>query len=162
MSRRKDILSWGLVVFMLLLVGAAAVWVLGPQLFRPHTTLRVGDGVFQAQVADSDAEREKGLSGTSYLSQDQAMLFVYDRDDKWSIWMKDMNYAIDIVWLDKDKEVVYIVKNAKPESYPYETFIPKRDARYVMEFAAGTVDKKTITVGSKAVFDETRLEGWGI
>lgn len=161
MSMRKDVWSWGIVVIVLLLIGAAAFWIFWPQLSQPHTKLRLGDGVFQARVADTSSEREKGLSGTTYLGQDQALLFVYDRDDKWSIWMKDMNYAIDIVWLDKDKKVVYIVKNAKPESYPNESFAPNEPARYIVEFAAGTVDKKTIKIGDVAAFDETQLEGRG-
>lgn len=162
MSVRKDVWSWGIVAVVLVLIGAAAFWVFWPQLSQPHTKLRLGDGVFQARVADTQSEREKGLSGTTYLGQDQALLFIYERDDKWSIWMKDMNYPIDIVWLDKNKKVVYIVKNAKPESYPGESFSPNDAARYIVEMAGGTVDRKTINIGDSAVFDETQLEGWGV
>ena len=161
MSRRKDIFSWGLIVLVLALIGAAAVYVLWPQL-QPHATVRISDGVFAAKVVRTPSEREKGLSGTNDLRQDQAMLFVYDKDNEWPIWMKDMNYPIDIVWLDKDKKVVYIVKNAPPESYPYETFIPKQEARYVLELPAGTVGKKSIIIGTEAAFDENTLEGFGL
>src|SRR3954470_9978565 len=100
MSRRKDIFSWGLIVLMLLLVCATALYVLWPQL-QPHATVRIGDGIFAAKVVKTAPERAKGLSDTSDLRQDQAMLFVYDSDDKHAIWMKDMNYSIDIVWLNK-------------------------------------------------------------
>lgn len=161
MNRKKDAMSWFLIIGALLLVGAAAVYILWPQL-QPHTTVRLGDGVFTTRVAKTAEQREKGLSDTRELRQDQAMLLVFDRDDKWSVWMKDMNYAIDIVWLNKDKEVVYIVKNAPPESYPYESFVPKREARYVLELTSGTVDKKAIKIGTIAVFDENNLEGLGL
>lgn len=160
MSLRKDVWSWGVVAIVLVLVAVAAFW-LWPQLAQPHTKLRLGDGVFKARIADSPAEREKGLSGTPHLGQDQALLFIYDTDDRWSIWMKDMNFAIDIVWLDKSKKVVHIVKNAQPESYPHESFSPSGPARYVVEFVAGTVDAKKINIGDTAKFDETQLEGWG-
>src|SRR6266542_6597913 len=106
MSVRKNVLSWGLIVLVLGLVGAAAYYVLAPQL-RPHVTVHLGDGVFLAQVAKTQPTREKGLSGTTSLRSEEAMLFVYDSDGKWPIWMKDMNYPIDIIWLDKDKKVVY-------------------------------------------------------
>jgi uncharacterized membrane protein (UPF0127 family) len=161
MSRKKDALTWVLVVFVLLLVGAAATYILWPQL-QPHATVKIGDGVFITRIADSPQEREKGLSGTRELREDQAMLFVYDTDDKWSIWMKDMNYPIDILWLDSQKKVVYVVKNAPPESYPYEKFTSKEDARYVLELPAGTVGKKSIGVGDEALFDENKLEGLGL
>lgn len=161
MSIKKDAWSWVLITAVLLLVGAAAAYVLWPQL-QPHTTVRIGDGVFLARVAKTAAEREKGLGGTGELRSDQAMLFVYDTDDKHSIWMKDMKYALDIIWLDKNKEIVYIVKNAPPESYPYERFVPKQDARYVLELPAGTAGKKMIDIGAKVHFDENQLEGWGV
>lgn len=158
MSRPKDVLSWLIVGGVLLLVGLAAYYLLLPKL-QPHTTVHVGDGVFTTRVAKTQDEREKGLGGTRSLGDDQAMLLVYDSDGKWPIWMKDMNYPLDIVWLDKDKKVVYIVKNAPPESYPYEQFTPKEEARYVLEFAASTVGKKKIDIGSVASFDENNLEG---
>lgn len=158
MSRTKDGLTWVLIVGVLLLVGAAAFYMLWPQL-QPHATIHLGDGVFTANVAKTQPERDKGLGGTLKLADDQAMLFVYDTDGKWSVSMKDMNYPIDIVWLDKDKKVVYIVKNAPPESYPYERFESKNDARYVIEFAEGTVGQEKITIGATAMFDENNLEG---
>lgn len=159
MSVKKHVLSWGIIVLALLLVVVAALYVLLPQL-RPHVTLHLGDGVFLTQVAKTPDAWEKGLSGTHSLRDNEAMLFIYDRDDKWSIWMKDMNYPLDIVWLDKDKKVVYIVKNAPPESYPFESFTPKQESRYVVELPAGTVAKKAINIGTQAVFDENNIEGW--
>ena len=77
MSHQRDVLSWGLVLFVLLLVAGAAYYLLLPQL-QPHVTLRLGDGVFTAQVADTQEKREKGLSGTYSLRDSQALLFVYD------------------------------------------------------------------------------------
>ena len=105
--------------------------------------------------------REKGLGGTFQLSDDQAMLLVYGNDGKWSVSMKDMKFPIDIVWLDRNKKVVYIVKNAPPESYPYEDFSPKKEARYVMLSNAGTVAKTRIAIDKIGDFDENKLEGWG-
>ncbi|HSW77976.1 MAG TPA: DUF192 domain-containing protein [Candidatus Chromulinivoraceae bacterium] len=158
MSRRRDAMSWGVIALVLMLVSMAAVYVLWPQL-QPHTTLHLGDGIFTAQVAKTQAARDKGLTGTPSLSVDNAMIFVYDTDGKWPINMKDMNFPIDIVWLNKDKQVIYIVKNVPPESYPYQQFAPKDDARYVVELAAGVVGQKSIDINATAQFDENNLQG---
>lgn len=158
MSKLHEGLSWALVGGVLLLVGVAAYLILEPKL-RPHVSVQLGGTMFSARVATTEEEKTKGLSGTPSLSSDEAMLFVYDRDDKWSIWMKDMRYAIDIVWLSKDKKVVHIVKNAPPESYPYESFAPKEEARYVLELAAGVTGKRSIVIGTQATFDEKNIEG---
>jgi uncharacterized membrane protein (UPF0127 family) len=156
-SKRKDALTWVLVTFALALVGAAAFFVLWPQL-QPHTTVRIGDGVFKTRVASTEEDRVKGLSGTAKLHEGDALLLVFDHESEWPIWMKEMKYPIDIVWLNKDKKVVHIVKNAPPESYPYESFSPKRPAKYILELSAGTVEKKSIIIDAQAAFDETKLE----
>lgn len=158
MSRQREALSWGLVALVLLAAVGAALYVLWPQL-QPHTTLRIGDGVFTARVAKTQAEHEKGLSGEQSLREDQAMIFVYGDDAKWAISMKGMKFPVDIVWLDRDRSIVYIVKNAPPESYPYETFAPKQKARYIIQLPAGTVARKSIVIGNVAAFDEYHLQG---
>lgn len=120
------------------------------------STLRLGEGDFTLRVARTEQELNRGLSGTTNLPADQALLFVFARSETWGIWMKDMNYPIDIVWLDEDKTVVSTKKNAQPSSYPDEIFRPSERAKYVIELKAGTVDDKRITIGEQAVFDSTK------
>lgn len=158
MSRRRDALSWGLVGVVLLLVGVASMYVLWPQL-QPHVDLKLGDGVYKAQVAKTQEARDKNLTGVSGLAEDQAMLLVYGGDGKWTVTTQNTAFPVDIVWLNKDKQVVYIVKNAPPESYPYDSYVSKDDARYVVELAAGTVGKKAISIGTTAIFDENNMKG---
>lgn len=104
---------------------------------------------FYAKVLRTEAELKNGLSGTDNLPADQAMLFVFPRADKWGIWMKDMNYPIDVVWLNEDRVVTYMVKNFQPSSYP-ETKRPDQPARYVIELPSGTIDRTGIVIGDPA------------
>jgi uncharacterized membrane protein (UPF0127 family) len=82
----------------------------------------------------------------------------FDSDDQWGIWMKDMKIPLDIVWLDKDKKVTYIVENASPELSTTKTFIPETPTRYVVELPAGTVNKAGINKGAVATFNEHKGE----
>lgn len=134
-----------------LVIGAGALFVLS--FFKPATTLHIGDGVFTAEVAYTQASRERGLGGVNALDADKAMILAFPSDGQWPIWMKDMRTSIDIIWLDADKKVVYIVKNVSPDSGTDVMYTPKVDARYVVELAAGTVEKQHIVVGRAAVFD---------
>ena len=148
---RKDAFSTILIILslaLIVIVGAGMVY----RLAETHSTLYVGDGVFKVRVATTDAERLRGLSGTESLAADQGMLFDFETSAKWSIWMKDMNYPIDVIWLDANKRVVHIVKNMPPESYQ-DTFTPEKPARYVLEVAAGTVERKAIGIGDTARFE---------
>lgn len=149
---------WGSKVFWIIF-GLAAV-LFGAQMVSAYiypntTTLYVGDGAFTARVASNEDTRKKGLSNTASLPGDEAMLFSFDMNSKWGIWMKDMHYPLDIVWLDESKKVVDMALNVSPESYP-KVFTPKKDARYVIEFTAGTVKKERIREGQPAIFSDTR------
>ncbi|NLA43094.1 DUF192 domain-containing protein [Candidatus Saccharibacteria bacterium] len=115
--------------------------------------VKLGSAVFKAKVVENEADRIRGLSGTESLGQNEAMLFIFPKNNRWGIWMKDMNYPIDIIWLNQQKEVVDIERSAQPESYPDKTFHPSVDAKYVLETIAGASDRYGIKIGSKANFE---------
>lgn len=152
-NKKRDLSAAIITVGVLLVVAFAAVMIILPSL-HPSTTLHLGDGVFRAKLAITEQERRQGLGGVKSLAENEAMLFVFDDDQKWGIWMDGMLISIDVVWLNKDKEVVHIVKNIPPESAILDViYRPKEPARYVVELPAGTVDKKSIKTGQEAVFE---------
>lgn len=120
--------------------------------FRPTTQVHIGSGVYSLWLADTDATRAQGLSGVEELHTNGGLLMAYDSNDTHGIWMKDMNLSLDLIWLDSKKEVVYIVKNAPPESPTLTIYTPKDPALYVIELAAGSVEKAGIKTGDIATF----------
>lgn len=144
------ILIGGLVLLLVALVVSFVV-----ANFKPSTELRIGNGIYHVWVADDEPERVKGLSGVKQLDANGGLLMKFDADGTWGIWMKDMEIPLDIVWLNSDKEVVYIVKNASPETSTNVVYSPKEPARYVLELPVGSVEKAGIKKGAVASFDET-------
>ncbi len=134
-----------------LVIGITFLTVFLPMLSKPESKLYLGDGVFSTEQALTNKAREKGLSGRSELMADQALLMVFPSEDQWGIWMKDMSFPIDIVWLNKDKKVVYIVKNA-PFDDQTTIYKPIKPAKYVVELPTGTTTDKAITLGKMAIF----------
>lgn len=108
-------------------------------------------------LAESEGARGQGLGDKKSLPQDQGMLFIFEKTDIYPFWMRDMKFPIDIIWIDSNYEVVDLVKNANPSSYP-NSFIPEKQALYVLETNAGWADKNNIQVGSKAMFIWQYLE----
>lgn len=88
------------------------------------------------QVADSESERTQGLSGQTGLGSHEGMLFVFEQTDMHCFWMKDMKFAIDILWFDSAKKLIYQEQNVMPSSYP-RRFCPPAPATYVIEVSAG-------------------------
>jgi uncharacterized membrane protein (UPF0127 family) len=103
-----------------------------------------------AEVADTEAAREHGLSGRDNLAAGSGMLFVFPSDDQAGIWMKDMKFSIDVVWLDASGTVITVVPDLAPETYP-KAFFPARPARYVLELPAGSAAEHGIAEGSMVV-----------
>ena len=119
------------------------------QIFSPNGK------IINAKVADTEAERTQGLSGTDTLAEGAGMLFVFDSADLYGIWMKEMKYDIDIVWLDKDGNVVNVVADAKmPVAGTVDSNLTvyknSAPALYVLELPSGAAVKEGFAVGSKA------------
>ncbi|MDP3764266.1 MAG: DUF192 domain-containing protein [bacterium] len=112
--------------------------------------LRLGDAELKVELAQSQGARAQGLGGRKSLPQGQGMLFIFDKPDVYPFWMRDMNFPIDIIWLDSDFRVVDLAEDVKPETYP-NYFVPTKKALYVLETSAGWSKKNNIKTGSKAI-----------
>lgn len=98
--------------------------------------------------AVTEQDRRQGLSGKPFMPQDEGLLFVFDKPQEACMWMKDMRFSLDMVWLDSSKTIVHIEKNVKPESYPHSYCAPS-PAMYVIEVNLGVADAARLKVGDK-------------
>lgn len=115
------------------------------------TTLFIKDIEVEALVADTPESLRQGLSGRMFLPEGTAMLFVFDEPTRAGIWMKDMLFSIDILWIDETYRVIHVVLSASPESFP-KIFRPEHPAKYVLETHAGFVAENGIVLGDIVVF----------
>lgn len=116
---------------------------------RVQHTMSVEEAFFTVTVADEPHEWRQGLSGTTYLPDQTGMLFIFDQEDRYGMWMKDMQYPIDILWMNNDLRVVHIEENVAPETYP-TVFANDDPARFVLEVPAFTVETFKLDVGQRA------------
>jgi len=110
----------------------------------------IGETLVIIEVADDEVERDRGLSGRDKLEPNRGMMFVFDQLDFHGIWMKDMKFPIDIIWLDDTQQVVTIKTYISPDSYP-EVFRPTQESLYVLEVPAGFVKTAEIKIGDQLV-----------
>lgn len=145
-------------IFLIIIVVGLVSWFMAGVVTK-HREAKIyiesqtGVRIFNAKIAETDEERAQGLSGTKFLAPDSALLMIFPYDSSWGIWMKDMNYPIDIVWLDASFEVVHIERSLQPSSYPDNTYKPKKAARYVIELPASTVSRTYLKVGDRVKVD---------
>jgi hypothetical protein len=113
--------------------------------------IKIAGVTLKTELVTTPEAHARGLSDRKELKKDESMLFVFNHIDKYSFWMKDMNFPIDIIWIGEDLRVVYIKKDAKPESYP-EAFTPDKGAKYVLEVFSSFSEKNNLKVGDKVEF----------
>ncbi len=81
-------------------------------------TIETDDGVvaISALIADSDRERQRGLMFRSDLADDEGMLFDYEEVQTVSMWMRNTEIALDLIFISDSGEILKIIANAQPYS----------------------------------------------
>ncbi len=112
-------------------------------------TARIGGASFRLRDTPTAADQQRGLSGVEGLADDEGMLFRLGGPKVQGMWMKDMRFAIDILWVGADGTVVHLEHAVAPATYP-TVFRnpPDRPAVAVIELAAGAASRNAIAVGS--------------
>lgn len=115
--------------------------------------ITVGDTEVLVTIADTDAERARGLSGVTNLPGNEGKLFTFDHPDTRNpFWMKDMYISIDIIWIN-DGVIAQIHENVPapepgtPDSQ-LKLYAPDSPYDYVLEVNAGYSDQNNWGVGT--------------
>lgn len=115
-------------------------------------TIKLDDILVDVQIADTDVKRNRGLMFEEQIPYDHGMLFIYEESGKYSFWMYNVKFALDIIWFDDKGNAVHIKQNVPPcttEPEHCTVYDPGVEALYVFEATAGFVEKFGITDSSK-------------
>tara|TARA_B100001564_G_C20104399_1_gene430678 strand:+ start:107 stop:520 length:414 start_codon:yes stop_codon:yes gene_type:complete len=117
-------------------------------------TIKVKDKTLKVKLAITPAQQRQGLMNIHGMSptklpENSGMLFVYQREEVLSFWMKNTTLPLSIAFIDKNGAITEIrdmtpmgldsVRSAKP-------------AQYALEVNKGWFDKNNIKVGDKVNF----------
>lgn len=157
---KKVMLAYGALILVVVILAVVKTKGFGifPQIGSVKPTIQINEQKFDLLVADNDEKRMKGLSKRKSLDDKQGMLFVFDEKGKYKFWMKDVEFPLDIIYINDDK-IVDIIKNAPPQSKIEEDselliYEPKAEANYILEINGGLSDKNSFKDG-----DTVTIEG---
>lgn len=141
-----------LVIVLLLIVVGAVSYYFG-YFNKSDTNVCIDDACFKVEIADDNNERTMGLMNRTFMDNDKGMLFVWESEGYYPFWMKNTLIPLDMIWINMDKEVIFIYENAQPcIEEPCEIIYPARiNAMYVLEINGGLADELGIDVGSKLI-----------
>ncbi|MCH8546337.1 MAG: DUF192 domain-containing protein [Cryomorphaceae bacterium] len=95
---------------------------------------------------------EYGMMFRTSMEEDMGMLFFMQQERPQSFYMKNTYVSLDIIYINRDKEIVSIVEKAEPLS---EKSLPSgKPALYVLEVIGGYSAKYGVKPGNKIDFVE--------
>ncbi|MEH6408872.1 MAG: DUF192 domain-containing protein, partial [Leeuwenhoekiella sp.] len=104
------------------------------------------------EIADTQFDTETGLMYRESMKQNQGMLFIFDEIRERSFYMKNTLFPLDIIYIDKDKNIASFAQNAQPLD---ESSLPSHAViQYVLEVNAGLVKSWNLSVGDSLSWSE--------
>jgi hypothetical protein len=105
--------------------------------------------VFSLFLARTSQEQEIGLAKFNKIDKNQGMLFIFQKSDYYSFWMKNMRFPIDIIFINKDKVVDIFQRVPVSKSDNPPTYTTHEKADQVLEINSGLSNEYKIKVGSE-------------
>lgn len=151
----KLLIVFGILFVLLVAFVLSQNYVQNFSFFQKTPKAVINSQTFNLLLAKTDKEKRIGLSEKKSLPENSGMLFVFEKPDYYSFWMKEMQFPIDIIFI-KENKIVTIYADLKPpktqdESLPI--YKPAEPADMVLEINSGLAQKYNLKKG-----DEVKLE----
>lgn len=109
----------------------------------------------EIEVAETPSQLQTGLMYRDNLPEGNGELFIFDSEERHSFWMKNMNFPIDIIWMDSNLNIVDITREAVPcQKEQCPIYSPSAPARYVLEVPSGYTQEKGVAIGQHVVLKD--------
>lgn len=142
-----------LLATLLLGLAAGACGILREGGPAPEVVVAIRAARITAEVTDTGARKQRGLSGRETLPPERGMLFLYDPPAQPGFWMPDMHFDLDIVWIREGRIVDLSLAVPHEAPSPLPRYRPREDVDTVLEVVAGTAGRHGWRIG-----DPVRVE----
>ena len=147
-AKNRELKRWHLYV-----LGIIALTAIGYRIYSalwPTATVHIDGQIIKVQVADTYPRRLQGLSNRDSLGRWGGMLFVFPERAEQTMVMRDMRFALDMIWIDGNT-IVDMAPNLRPEPGRTEEqltkYFARRPATLVLELPAGFIVNSRLRIG---------------
>lgn len=121
-----------------------------PSITSVNQNIVIGTTTIRVILADTAEKRTRGLSGYQSLGPTEGMLFIFPDIGRFSFWMSDVSFPIDIIWIGSDNKIIGVAQNALPQTQEKPTIFydPPGPIRSVLEMRAGSYKKYNFATGT--------------
>lgn len=137
------------IICLLLLAGVVSCAHAGVKMIP----LYIGSEKFTVEIADTEESQLKGLMFRTHVPDDFGMLFVHEEEGYRSMWMKNCFVSLDLIFLNKHKQVVDMHINVPPcKQEPCDSYPSRIPAQYVLELRANRAKDLNLKIGDTVTF----------
>ena len=111
-----------------------------------ETILKIGSQTILAEIADTPQSRKHGLMQRSHLCDDCGMLFVFEKADRYSFWMKNTPLPLSIAFISTDGSIINIEEMLPDTTDTHDSL---GEAMYVLEMNSGWFTRNHIVSADK-------------
>lgn len=146
----KPFKTWHLIFIILVILISAGYKIYGS--LWTKATIKIGGQEIRVLVADTYNHRLKGWSDRKDMGQYGGMLFVFPDSGQHAMVMRDMHFALDIIWLDGTK-IIDIAPNLPLEPGLAESqltiYRSRAASTLVLEVSAGFMERTGLKIGDE-------------
>ena len=109
----------------------------------------------RAEVMMHPQDVMRGMMFRDELAPDRGMLFIHGEPGQYPYWMYQVRIPLDIIWLNENRRIVEMSPNTPPcetKASHCPSYGGNENALYVLELAAGSIEKHGLRVGAALRF----------
>ena len=134
------------------LIVASLLWV--PWVYSqsfPKIPVYLKEKEIWVEVVRTPEERAQGLMGRKHLGENEGMLFIFEKEDYHSFWMKRTLIPLSIAFIDREGK---ILKIADMEPLTLDSHPPPKPILYALEVKKGWFSANGLQVGDILKFSK--------
>jgi len=135
--------------FILILIFVTVSSCSGQERFEKQKITIEGRGVSQTitvELARTEAQRNQGLMNRKTLKDGEGMLFIFERDQALTLWMKNTLIPLSIAYIASDGRI-FEIYDMEPQNL--KTVASSRSGRYALEVPQGWFSRAGLGVGDR-------------
>ena len=109
------------------------------------------DVTYFVEIADTEEKMIKGLMYREHLNEDSGMIFVFERDQILSFWMKNTPHPLSIAYIDSTGTIRDIFDMTP---FSLSSVTSTVSVRYALEVPKGWFEENGIKTGDKVSLPE--------
>lgn len=152
-NSKKTFFITGSVIFLSIILIIALLTQKNKTVYPKDIGIQINNNSYYLEIAQTNKQRKIGLSNRNEICSNCGMLFIFDKEDIYPLWMKDTYIPLDMIWINSQFQIVKII-TALDIDNSENIYTNKDPAKYVIELPANEVYKLNLKVGDTIQLSE--------